>query len=100
MRNSIRVLLALSMMSICAVAVSQTNRGGITGTVSDANGAVIPGAIVTITNLGTNQTLKLKTGDEGAYSANSLDPVFYSVTVEAVGFKKFVVQNIKIDTAS
>jgi hypothetical protein len=85
----------------CAPAlIAQTNRGGISGTVLDTNGAAIPGATVTVTNLGTNQKLTLRTSDAGAYSATSLDPVTYSVTVEAAGFRKAVVENVKVDTAT
>lgn len=90
----------LAAMLLCAAAVAQTNRGGISGTVTDATGAVIPGASVTITNVGTNQQQKLTTSAEGAFAATSLDPVVYSVTVEAQGFKKTVVNNIKVDTAA
>ena len=96
-----RQLQILVVFLLCSLTVlGQSNRGGISGTVLDATGAVIPGATVTITNLGTNQSTKLTTSPTGAYSATSLDPVAYSVTVEAAGFKKTVVSSIKVDTAT
>lgn len=101
MRNQVRLHVSLFLTVACAVlAVAQTNRGGISGTVTDKNGSVIPGATVTITNIGTNQSQKLTTSSDGAYNATSLDPVLYRITVEAPGFKKAVVNNLKVDTAS
>ena len=82
------------------LALAQTNRGGISGTVADATGAVVPGAIVTVTNVGTNQAVKLTASAEGAFTALSLEPVSYSITVEAPGFKKAVINNVKVDTAT
>ncbi len=40
------------------------------------------------------------TSSEGAYTAPSLEPVVYRITVEATGFKKSVVGNVKVDTAT
>lgn len=86
---------------LCAVvAVGQTNKGAISGTVLDTNGAAVPGAKITITNIGTNQSTVLMSSSEGAFTANSLDPVVYDVTVEAANFKKAIVQKVKVDTAS
>ena len=100
MRSLRRTLVALLVMSVCAgYAIPQTNRGGISGTVTDSSGAVIPGATVTITNRGTNQSVKLTTSEAGSYSASSLEPVVYTVTVEAPGFKKAVIESVKVDTA-
>ncbi len=97
-------------MKLCHVAVilllstaevfGQTNRGGITGTVEDASGSVVPGAIVTIKNSGTNQESRVKTSQSGAFTVSNLDPVTYSVTAEAPGFRKEVVEGVKVDTAS
>jgi len=101
MKNSRRLLAGLFVAMVCAaVAIAQTNRGGVSGAVSDKNGGVIPGATVTITNIGANQSLKIRTSAEGAYAATSLEPVTYRITVEAPGFKKAVVDNVKVDTAS
>jgi hypothetical protein len=92
---------ALLVLCCCVLSVAaQTNRGGISGTVTDTTGAVIPGASVTITNLGTNQAVKLTTSAEGAFSAASLEPVLYKIVVEAPGFKRTVLNNIKVDTAT
>src|SRR5215831_13722557 len=101
MKNLVRLPSGLFIAIVCAAIVcAQTNRGGISGTVFDSTGAVVSGATVTITNVGTNRELRLTTSTEGAYSATSLEPVLYRITVEAQGFKKAVIDNIKVDTAS
>ena len=83
-----------------AVVCGQTNKGSISGTVTDSNGAQIPGATVTVTNIGTGQKVTVTTSDSGVFSVQSLDPVTYSVAVEAKGFKKSVVEPVKVDTAA
>src|SRR5438067_3346926 len=96
-----RLLRVIAVVLLCAVAgIAQTNKGAISGTVFDSNGAAVPGATVTITNLGTGQKATLTTTDTGAFSAQSLDPVSYSVLVEAKGFKKALVDHVKVDTAA
>ena len=80
--------------------IGQTNRGGISGTVTDSTGAVIPGAKVTITNLGTGRAVTLTTSSDGTYTANALEPVEYSVLAEAPNFKKGIVERVKVDTAT
>ncbi len=101
MKNSIRVLVAACIASGCVtVGIAQTNRGGISGTVTDTSGAVVPGASVIITNLGTNETKRLTTSSAGTYAATDLDPVNYRVEVGAEGFQKAVVEKVKVDTAT
>ncbi|HEY6399935.1 MAG TPA: carboxypeptidase regulatory-like domain-containing protein, partial [Blastocatellia bacterium] len=99
MKSWTRILVALSIFVCATVAFAQTNRGGVSGTVFDKTGAIVPGAQVTITNVGTNRSQTLTTSEEGAYSAPALEPVVYRITVEAPGFKRAMVDNIKIDTA-
>lgn len=82
------------------VAIGQTNKGAISGSVLDGNGAAVPGATVTVTNMGTNQSSKVTTSETGAFSVSSLEPVKYRIIVEIAGFKKAIVENIKVDTAS
>ena len=90
---------AIFLLAVSAV-FAQTNRGSISGTVTDPSKAVVAGATVTITNVGTNEVRKLKTSDTGAYSVVNLDPVTYRVEVESSGFKKEVIENVKVDTAA
>src|SRR5947209_19232641 len=90
---------AIALLSSAAV-FGQTNRGAITGTIADQSQSVVPGATITITNAGTNEVRKLTSGSTGAYSALDLDPVTYNVQVEMKGFKKSVIENVKVDTAT
>jgi hypothetical protein len=86
---------------LCAAhAAAQTNKGAIHGTVTDTSGAVIPGATVTVVNLGTGETFRTVTSDRGTFSFPILDPVEYRITVELQGFKPAEVNRIKVDTAT
>ena len=92
--------ITLFIIAFCLVSFGQTNKGSITGTVTDTGGAVVKGATVTITNVGTNKSVVLTTSDEGSYTASTLDPSVYNVKVESPNFKTSLVQKVKVDTAS
>ena len=79
---------------------AQTNRGAISGTVFDQQGAVVPGAAITIVNVGTGQKFEMTSSSNGSYTMSNLDPVVYRVEVQASGFKKAVVEGVKVDTAT
>jgi hypothetical protein len=70
--------------------------GSIAGTVTDANGAVIPGASVTAQNESNAVTRTVKTGENGNYLIAALAPGTYSLTVTARAFKNSVVQKIPV----
>src|SRR4051812_27021882 len=89
-----------AVLLLAVAAVGQTNRGGISGAVMDQNGAAIPGATVTVTNIGTGQKQTLTTSEDGAFQVTSLDPVTYSIKVEVQGFKTATIQSLKVDTAT
>ena len=91
----------VAILALCVTAVfAQTNRGSISGTVSDQSQAVMGGVTVTITNLGTNEVRKVTTAANGSYSATNLEPVSYKLEAEFAGFKKTVVDAAKVDTAT
>jgi len=92
-------LVAIALLSAFSV-FAQTNRGSISGTVSDQTGGVIPGAAITVTNLGTNEVRKINASEAGVYTVANLEPVSYTIEVEAKGFKKQLVQDVKVDTAA
>jgi outer membrane receptor protein involved in Fe transport len=96
-----RVIAVVAVALVCALpALAQTNKGSISGTVYDASGGVVPGAAVTITNLGTSHKTQVVTTDEGVYLAPNLDPVYYSIEVEMPGFRRTLVERVKVDTAT
>jgi hypothetical protein len=70
-----------------AGAQSTIATGSIQGTVTDPNGAVVPGASVTITNKATGQVAKLTSSSSGTYASGALIPGEYSIRIEAKGFQ-------------
>ena len=101
MKHLTRGLSGFTLLILLSVfSYAQTNRGSITGNVVDPNGAGVPGAKVTVTNAGTNQSVTLTTSESGSFNATLLEPVVYKIEVEASGFKKSLVENIKVDTAT
>ena len=94
----VQILLCIAVLGLSII--GQTNRGGISGVVTDINGAVVPGATITVTNIGTNQSSKVIASNTGAFTINSLDPVEYNLLAEAPNFKKAIVKNVKVDTAT
>lgn len=71
-------------------------KASIQGTVSDSTGAVVSGAVVTVTNNETGKSQQGKTGEEGFYRVTGLPPGTYTVTAELAGFKKKILENVVI----
>lgn len=63
---------------------AQTSYGSLVGTVADSTGAIVAGAEITVTNVGTNAIQKTTTGGAGNYSFVNLNPGVYSVTAAEV----------------
>src|SRR6187397_3160120 len=72
-----------------ATSFAQSDNAQISGFIKDPTGAAVPGASVVIKNEGSNYERTTKTNDTGYYTVTALPPGFYTVTVEAGGFKKF-----------
>ena len=79
------ILLVLAPRSVSA----QTGAGSVSGTVRDAQQAVIPGAEIIVTNEATNVSRKGTSSAVGAFYFAALPPGPYRVTVELAGFKKW-----------
>src|SRR5215475_6143368 len=69
----------------------------LSGSVVDPTGAVISGAIVIVKENATGAEFKATSSNSGAYTVPALGSGVYTVTVEAQGFKKVVIENVKID---
>jgi hypothetical protein len=84
-------ILAIAVVFVCSIgAYAQGGSVAISGTVTDSTGAVIPGAKVSATEKSTATVHTVTTGSSGQFKISALRPTTYTVTVEAVGFKKYV----------
>src|SRR5258706_1753582 len=93
--------LGISLLVILAIAPlvnaqTQITTGTIQGTVTDTNGAIVPGANVEIKNLDTNLTRTVTTDDGGGFVALALPPGPYSVTVSKQGFATAVAERLDL----
>ena len=89
-------ILCISFTTFCllpAGAQSTVATGSIQGTVTDPNGAVVPGATITITNKATGQSSKFTSSSSGTYASGALIPGEYEVHIEAKGFQTQVLNS-------
>src|SRR5688572_30666540 len=89
----IRSVFVLAIASVPA-AWGQTERAVILGTVTDESGSVIPGATVTVTNIGTAEKRSAISNDRGDYDVPALNIGQYEVSVEHTGFRREVVRGL------
>jgi Carboxypeptidase regulatory-like domain len=85
MRRMFPLLLVVLLLS--AVPLGAQTLGTITGEVKDGSGAIIPGAIVTATNTGTNAAREMASNEAGSYTFAALPPGPYIVKAELQGFR-------------
>ena len=96
-----RIVIWAAVVSVfCCLSFGQTFYGSIVGTVTDATSALMPGAKVTLTNLGTSQTRSMETNAEGLYQFVNLVPGKYKIDVEKAGFKRFTREPITVEVQS
>src|ERR1700712_188872 len=89
-----RFLVPLAL--VCTGVASAQFRASISGTVSDASGAAVPGATVTLTDLQTNRVLTTTSNESGLYSFNGLAPDRYKISVALTGFAPKELNNVSI----
>jgi hypothetical protein len=90
-------LISLCILMFALTAMAQIQNGQFTGTVTDASGAALAGAKVTITNPATNLQVTTTTNGTGVYSAKELPVGVYKITVEAPGFKTYNDAGVTLD---
>jgi hypothetical protein len=83
-----------------AINLAAQTVSGMTGTVTDSSGAVIVGADVAITNESTGVVSHVGTTGVGTYAISGLNPGFYSVTVVAHGFQKYIKTHVNVEVGS
>jgi carboxypeptidase family protein len=90
----VAVFACLSLL--CSATLRAQETADVVGTVTDASGAVVPGATVTLTNIGTNISQTAPTNSSGDYVFNLLQVGSYSIKVESKGFKTFSAPNVTL----
>ena len=91
-------LLGGIFLSFSASLRAQATTGEIHGVVQDPQQAVVPGAKVTLTNVGESAVVRqVETQSDGNFLLTPVLPGTYSVTVEAPGFKKYTQTNITVN---
>jgi len=79
--------------------LAQSDNSSISGIVKDASGSVVPNAKVVVRNEGTGFERQTTTNETGFFTAPNLGPGYYTVTVEAPGFKSFSKSRNKLEAA-
>jgi Carboxypeptidase regulatory-like domain/TonB dependent receptor-like, beta-barrel len=82
------LFLILLLLVWATIASAQTATGEINGTVTDPNGAAVPGAAIKLINQATKTESETTTNQSGYFTFVNLKPAQYVLTVEIKGFKK------------
>src|SRR5260370_1911098 len=98
-RTSKQILGSLFLFTALSepIARGQSTFGSIVGDVRDASDAVIGGASVTLTNLGTNEKHTAQTSKDGFFQFPNLVPASYRLEAELSGFRRFVKEPILVE---
>jgi len=92
---------ALAILLVAtSAAIAQTSKATLRGTVTDPSGAIVPGAEITVTDVGTNvEVRRLITDTNGNFEVPELNPGTYRVKAEMAGFRSFVADALLLDAA-
>jgi outer membrane receptor protein involved in Fe transport len=89
-------LCAFVVFVVFGFAAWAQSTGSIQGTVTDATGAVLPNASVTVTNAATGEVHPVKSDSAGLYAISGLEPGNYNVRVESPGMQTTVANNLVV----
>jgi hypothetical protein len=92
----LRLSLACLLLSLPAAAQTSTT-GALQGTVTDPQGAVVPGAEVKLLDQATNRSQIERTNDGGLYIFANVPPGIYTITVARTGFRTAQVTELKVE---
>jgi hypothetical protein len=95
-RSKVILCAMLLILGLAIEVQAQTTFATITGTVTDAQGAMVPGATVTATNIQTNIKTTTVSNEAGAYTITQIKEGTYVVRCELTGFKAFVVEDVTL----
>jgi hypothetical protein len=96
LRRFLAVVLATVFIAAFGLSAQTLTTGDITGTVTDATGAVVPNAPISARNVGTGAVVNTTTNSTGSFRFSLLRPGNYMIVVEMSGFAK-VEQSASVD---
>ncbi|MEO8659226.1 MAG: TonB-dependent receptor [Bryobacteraceae bacterium] len=88
------MLLTAASLGLNSVALAQLDRASLSGTVTDASGAIVPDTKIQAVQTATQATFHATTNESGAYNFVGLPIGDYSVTAEMQGFNQMVHSNV------
>src|SRR5215510_8851831 len=94
------LLIGPCLLFTAVMAVAQTDRGTITGAVSDATGAVIPGVAIEAKNVQTGAVYQAGSSETGNYTLAQLPAGNYELSATLPGFRKFVRTGLIVSVAT
>lgn len=95
------LLLALAVLiAVPATSIGQTFRGGISGSVTDQSGAVVPGAQVSAVESSTNTVYKSVSSSAGEFAFADLPLGSYTVSITATGFKSIKIDKVPVSAGA
>jgi hypothetical protein len=92
-----RLLIAAFCLMVLPLMVFSQTTAGLTGTVTDSSGAVIPGAKVTLTNTATGAQREGQSNESGTYEFTALLPGGYRLIIQKEGFSKVTREGILLE---
>lgn len=96
-RSPILLLILFVAVSLSAAPLfAQLTSGSIAGRVLDANGAVVPGAAITVINTATGSTLRANTDAQGEFMIPGINPGPYRIKVAKPGFQSWSQENLLV----
>jgi hypothetical protein len=91
--------LAIAALLVCAMAFSQTTSSRVSGSITDPQGAAVPGASIAILNPVTGQAFSTQSNAQGDYVVPAIPAATYRITITAKGFRTSILTDIKVDAA-
>ena len=93
-----KLLFAALLCLLAGAAFGQSSvTGGISGKVSDPQGAVVPNASVTVTSVATNKSGTLSSDSDGVFKISNLTPGTYRVAITSGGFAPFKLDSVVVE---
>jgi hypothetical protein len=92
----LNILFAVALLGLPGLALAQIDQARITGVVRDQNGAVVPGATITIRNERTGDIRTTASKEDGSFAIVNLKPSLYTIQVTAANFAKSEYTSVEV----